>query len=185
MFFFYLQRVSQSHKSLKVIRIIISVETQLRCGQAEYTSVYKLQVMHMYPSASTGLSSHTPGKLSEFRPHSSLIKMGYKLAICYLHFPPRKVYHLFVLEVRQTNPSKPSKPYLNQPNPTQNLVKAKYFSQTLPSRVFPGGIMLWLQFRIKSGIDRTWHNTAQCQVSNPAAHGLGRILESRRVTSHM
>lgn len=185
MFFFALQRASQSHKSLKVIRIIISVETQLKCGQAEYTSVYKLQVMHMYPSAATGLSSRTctPGGLSRFRPCPSLFKIGYRLTISLPSLREREVHNLFVLEIRQTNPSKPSKADFNEmkqnetkpnqtkPNqtkPNENLVTdSKYYSQTLPSSVFPGDIIMGLQFRIKSGMDRTWHNTAHCQVSNP------------------
>lgn len=140
MVFFCLQRVSQSHKSLKVIRIIISVKTELKCGQAEYTSVYKLQVMNMYLSAATGLSSHicTPGKLSRFRPCSSLIKMGYKLAICYLHSPPRKVCQLFFLEMKQTNPSKPSQADLNE-----TKAKFSYRSQILHSNPSQQHVSRW------------------------------------------
>jgi len=60
---------------------------------------------------------------------------------------------------------------------------AKHHTQTCPSTMFPDDITLRIQFRIKPDMDRTWHNTAQCQCPTPnsAFDGFGRIWESIRV----
>lgn len=78
-------------------------------------------------------------------------------------------------------------PYIN-PKQTQKRIivtKAKYCAQTLPSNMFLGDIWHWVQFRVTTSKDRTWHNTRQCwyPAPNSAGNGSEMILESIRVTS--
>lgn len=48
----------------------------------------------------------------------------------------------FVLEIRQTNPPKPSRADLK--NQKILVMEAKYHTQTLPSSMFLGDITLWI-----------------------------------------